>query len=59
MCFVWMYDVKEGVEKVLGIVLFFYVYGLMVVMNYLIKLGFEMIFFFKFDLFEMLKIIDK
>ena len=54
-----MYDVKEGAEKVLGIVPFFHVYGLTAVMNYSIKLGFEMILLPKFDPLETLKIIDK
>ncbi|MFW2109799.1 long-chain-fatty-acid--CoA ligase LcfA [Bacillus spizizenii] len=59
MCSAWMYDVKEGAEKVLGIVPFFHVYGLTAVMNYSIKLGFEMILLPKFDPIETLKIIDK
>ncbi len=59
MCAAWMFDVKEGAEKVLGIVPFFHVYGLTAVMNYSIKLGFEMILLPKFDPLETLKIIDK
>ncbi|MCY8279789.1 long-chain-fatty-acid--CoA ligase LcfA, partial [Bacillus inaquosorum] len=59
MCAAWMYDVKEGAEKVLGIVPFFHVYGLTAVMNYSIKLGFEMILLPKFDPLDTLKIIDK
>ncbi|MCY7782176.1 MULTISPECIES: long-chain-fatty-acid--CoA ligase LcfA [unclassified Bacillus (in: firmicutes)] len=59
MCAAWMYDVKEGAEKVLGIVPFFHVYGLTAVMNYSIKQGFEMILLPKFDPLETLKIIDK
>ncbi|OBA07225.1 long-chain fatty acid--CoA ligase [Bacillus subtilis] len=59
MCAAWMYDVKKGAEKVLGIVPFFHVYGLTAVMNYSIKLGFEMILLPKFDPLQTLKIIDK
>ncbi|MFT4399818.1 long-chain-fatty-acid--CoA ligase LcfA [Bacillus sp. SW14] len=59
MCAAWMYDVKEGAEKVLAIVPFFHVYGLTAVMNYSMKQGFEMILLPKFDPLETLKIIDK
>ncbi|MFH0346956.1 long-chain-fatty-acid--CoA ligase LcfA [Bacillus vallismortis] len=59
MCAAWMYDVKEGAEKVLAIVPFFHVYGLTAVMNYSMKQGFEMILLPKFDPLETLKTIDK
>ncbi|MFZ3588392.1 long-chain-fatty-acid--CoA ligase [Bacillus sp. DJP31] len=59
MCDYWMYKCKKGEEKILGIVPFFHVYGMTVVMNLSIMQGFQMILLPKFDAETTLKTIQK
>ncbi|MEC3631997.1 AMP-binding protein [Bacillus velezensis] len=59
MCAAWMYKMKKGAEKVLGIVPFFHVYGLTAVLNFSIMQGCEMILLPKFNALDTLKTIDR
>jgi long-chain acyl-CoA synthetase len=59
MCSHWMYKLRDGKEKVLGILPFFHVYGLTTVMNLSVMNGFEMILLPKFDPETTLKTIQK
>jgi long-chain acyl-CoA synthetase len=55
----WMYKLKEGEEKILGILPFFHVYGMTVVMNFAVMAKSMMILLAKFDPTETLKVIAK
>ncbi|MFD1735968.1 long-chain-fatty-acid--CoA ligase [Bacillus salitolerans] len=59
MCVSWMYKLKSGEEKVLGILPFFHVYGLTTVLNISVMQGNEMILLPKFDAETTLKTIQK
>lgn len=58
-CHHWLYKAEYGQERLLGIVPFFHVYGMTVVMNSAIYLGSTMILLPKFDVKDALKTIDK
>ncbi|WP_026673405.1 long-chain-fatty-acid--CoA ligase [Alkalihalobacterium bogoriense] len=58
-CNEWLYKSEYGKERVLGIVPFFHVYGMTVVMNSSIYMGSTMILLPKFDPKTSLKTIDK
>ncbi len=58
-CSNWLYKIEYGKERLLGIVPFFHVYGMTVVMNSAIYMGSTMILLPKFDVKDALKTIDK
>lgn len=59
MCLHWMYKMKKGEERILGILPFFHVFGMTVVMNLTIMYASKMILLPKFDANETLKTIEK
>ncbi|HHY72778.1 MAG TPA: AMP-binding protein [Bacillus bacterium] len=59
MCIHWMYKMKKGEERILGILPFFHVFGMTVVMNLAIMFASKMILLPKFDTVETLKVIEK
>ncbi|WP_102345340.1 AMP-binding protein [Bacillus sp. Marseille-P3661] len=59
MCLKWMYKMKEGEERILGILPFFHVFGMTCVMNFSIMFTSTMILLPKFDAEETLKTIAK
>lgn len=58
-CAQWLYKAEYGNERSLGIVPFFHVYGMTVVMNLTISLASSMILLPKFDVDDALKTIHK
>ncbi|MFA9557622.1 AMP-binding protein [Evansella sp. AB-rgal1] len=58
-CTHWIFKVEYGEEKFLGMVPFFHVYGMTVVMNACISLASTMVLLPKFDVKDALKAIDK
>lgn len=58
-CMAWMFRLKYGEEKVLGILPFFHVYGMTTVMNLSIMYAAEMIIVPNFDVKQALKTIQK
>lgn len=58
-CKSWVYKAEYGNERSLGIVPFFHVYGMTVVMNLTIGLASTMILVPKFEINDALKTIDK
>lgn len=58
-CDAWMYKGKRGEEKVLGIVPFFHVYGMTVVMNYAVYLAATMVLLPRFNVEDTLKAITE
>ena len=59
MCINWMYKMKKGEERILGILPFFHVFGMTVVMNLAIMHESRMILLPKFDVEDTLKTIEK
>lgn len=59
MCINWMYKMKKGEERILGILPFFHVFGMTVVMNLAIMHESKMILLPKFDPEDTLKTIEK
>ncbi|WP_243291206.1 long-chain-fatty-acid--CoA ligase [Bacillus sp. FJAT-47783] len=59
MCSVWLHDCERGKESILGILPFFHVYGMTTVMNLSIMEGYKMILVPKFEVLDVLKVIDK
>jgi long-chain acyl-CoA synthetase len=55
----WMYKAKYGEERLLGVIPFFHVYGMTIVMNLSIMYAAKMIILPKFDPKETLKAIEK
>jgi long-chain acyl-CoA synthetase len=58
-CRSWLYQMKEGEERILGSLPFFHVYGMTVVMNLSIMYRSKMIVTPKFDAEDILKTIEK
>jgi long-chain acyl-CoA synthetase len=58
-CAAWMHRGRRGKEKTLGILPFFHVYGMTVVMNYSVYMAATMILLPKFDAGQVLKTIDE
>ncbi|PTX59317.1 long-chain acyl-CoA synthetase [Melghirimyces profundicolus] len=58
-CSAWLHKAERGKEKVLGLVPFFHVYGMTVVMNFSIYMGATMILLPRFNAEDTLKAIDK
>ncbi|HET7628260.1 MAG TPA: AMP-binding protein [Bacillales bacterium] len=58
-CRAWMYKMKYGEERVLGILPFFHVYGMTTVMNLSVMYAAEMIILPRFDVKQTLKTIEK
>ncbi|MFD1426363.1 long-chain-fatty-acid--CoA ligase [Kroppenstedtia sanguinis] len=58
-CSYWMYKGERGQEKVLGLVPFFHVYGMTVVMNFSIYMAASMVLVPRFDVKDVLKVIDR
>lgn len=58
-CSTWMYRGKKGQEKVLGVLPFFHVYGMTVVMNYGVYLAATLILVPRFEPENILKLIEK
>lgn len=56
-CAAWMYRTEPGKEKTLGVLPFFHVYGMTVVMNYSVYMAATMILLPKFDAGQVLKTI--
>jgi long-chain acyl-CoA synthetase len=59
MCTAWLYKAKPGEESVLGIVPFFHVYGMTIVMILSVMQAYKMIILPKFDALTTLKTIQK
>ncbi|MFS0775744.1 long-chain-fatty-acid--CoA ligase [Neobacillus sp. 3P2-tot-E-2] len=59
MCTAWLYKAKPGDESVLGIVPFFHVYGMTIVMILSVMQAYKMIILPKFDALTTLKTIQK
>jgi long-chain acyl-CoA synthetase len=59
MCTAWLYKAKPGEESVLGIVPFFHVYGMTIVMILSVMQAYKMIILPKFDTLTTLKTIQK
>ncbi len=55
----WMYQAERGKEKVLGVLPFFHVYGMTVVMNYAVRMAATLILVPRFDRDLILKLINK
>lgn len=55
----WLVDAKAGEEKMLGVLPFFHVFAMTVVMNLSVRLGFEIIALPRFELEQTLKLIHK
>lgn len=58
-CSHWMYKGERGQEKVLGLVPFFHVYGMTVVMNFSVYMAASMVLVPRFDVKDVLKVIDR
>ncbi|MDF2790502.1 MAG: long-chain fatty acid--CoA ligase [Neobacillus sp.] len=59
MCTAWLYKAKPGEESVLGIVPFFHVYGMTIIMILSVMQAYKMIILPKFDALTTLKTIQK
>jgi long-chain acyl-CoA synthetase len=59
MCTAWLYKSKPGEESVLGIVPFFHVYGMTIIMILSVMQAYKMIILPKFDALTTLKTIQK
>jgi long-chain acyl-CoA synthetase len=59
MCTAWLYKSKPGKESVLGIVPFFHVYGMTIIMILSVMQAYKMIILPKFDALTTLKTIQK
>ena len=55
----WFYNVREGEDKVLGVLPFFHVFAMTAVMNFSVANALEIIAMPRFDLKDALKIIQK
>lgn len=55
----WLIGAKAGEEKMLGVLPFFHVFAMTVVMNLSVRLGFEIIALPRFDLEQTLKLIHR
>ncbi|WP_430784922.1 long-chain-fatty-acid--CoA ligase [Virgibacillus flavescens] len=55
----WLYKTREGGEVILGVLPFFHVYGMTTVMNMSIMMGAKMVLLPKFDVEDVLKMIQK
>lgn len=58
-CKAWFYRINEGKERVLGVLPFFHVYGMTVVMNFAIMTAANMILVPRFEVDMIFKMIDK
>ncbi len=58
-CAAWMYQSEPGKEKTLGVLPFFHVYGMTVVMNYSVYMAATMILLPKFDAGQVLRTITE
>lgn len=58
-CAAWLYKGNPGEEKMLGVLPFFHVFAMTVVMNLAVRSGFEIIALPRFELDQTLKLIDK
>lgn len=58
-CVAWMGNVAYGQEVILGVLPFFHVYGMTVVMNFAVRTAAKMVLVPKFDVNEVLKRIEK
>jgi long-chain acyl-CoA synthetase len=58
-CAHWTHDCRRGEEKVLGILPFFHVYGMTVVMNFSVLMAATMILVPRFDVDEALRLISE
>lgn len=54
----WFPDVREGDEKMLGVIPFFHVFAMTAVMNLSVRMGFEIIALPRFELDKTMKLID-
>jgi long-chain acyl-CoA synthetase len=59
MCTAWLYKAKPGEESVLGIVPFFHVYGMTIIIILSVMQAYKMIILPKFDALTTLKTIQK
>ncbi|MFC4075684.1 long-chain-fatty-acid--CoA ligase [Salinithrix halophila] len=55
----WLHKGKRGKEKLLGIVPFFHVYGMTVVMNYAVYMAATMVLLPRFNVEDALKVIER
>lgn len=55
----WFYNVREGEQKMLGVLPFFHVFAMTAIMNFSVKAGLEIIALPRFDLKDALKVIHK
>lgn len=58
-CRLWLYDAKEGQEKMLAVIPFFHVFSMTACLNFAVRLGMEIIATPRFDVEETLAIIAK
>ena len=58
-CDAWLYKMKKGDEKILGVLPFFHVYGMTTVLILAVMQGYKMILLPKFDVETTLKTIHK
>ncbi|MFS0656976.1 AMP-binding protein [Bacillus sp. 179-C3.3 HS] len=59
MCAASMYQTTRGMERILGVIPFFHVYGMTTVLNLAVKEGHQMILLPRFDVSDTLKTIEK
>lgn len=55
----WLGDAKPGAEKMVGVLPFFHVFAMTAVMNFSVKMGFEIVALPRFELKQTLKLIDR
>ncbi len=55
----WLGDGKPGEEKMVGVLPFFHVFAMTAVMNFSVKMGFEIVALPRFELIQTLKLIDR
>ncbi len=55
----WFYQIKEGEDKMLGVLPFFHVFAMTAVMNFSVINALEIVALPRFDLEDTLKVIDK
>jgi long-chain acyl-CoA synthetase len=55
----WLGDGRPGEEKMVGVLPFFHVFAMTAVMNFSVKMGFEIVALPRFELIQTLKLIDR
>lgn len=55
----WLGDAKPGQEKMVGVLPFFHVFAMTAVLNFSVKMGFEIVALPRFELMQTLKLIHR